>query len=465
MDVGQVPVPRAPGLPCSKVHHDMFQRPGQSVSTPLRVASATSFPAYLQFVMEDPETRHRTLNDLGRRARGEGNRILKGIGGACLWCYRSKVKCGPVRPCPPCQSGKRRCIRDLSQLCFFPNARDVSAASAVDSWRGPLAAARAVLDGLKEKSGPWPPGQEIMVQFRDLDTKRVHTCVFDILDIAKLGQTSTWTCCAPEEKLIRASMKYIPFLNLGSIDPHVTPQPLIKSASEMYDLLTGIICLLNAQIYVSPTQARTGRMLMFQLILAYVYVLSKKSDGFCSLLSTEIRRRGFREEALDVVIEQTPTCLNDDWAAAGLYFRVVDKILSLQLELPVSIIFDEIVLHLKKVRADLWGLLKALPHGQPSSKMTTRNCLDNHIPAIPDVQAFDVTLWLDSPGSPAPHEEHAPNLDSQCPYAMQSLLGLDYSDDVPSSPTVTDSSQQTPSDQTLGENEPGTPLGDKFGPF
>lgn len=77
---------------------------------------SASPPACYDFVMEDPtnphgyrEKRFRSRMELDKQK--EEIRHLKEYGGACLSCYRSKKKCGPSTPCPPCLSNGRECVR------------------------------------------------------------------------------------------------------------------------------------------------------------------------------------------------------------------------------------------------------------------------------------------------------------------------------------------------------------------
>lgn len=70
----------------------------------------------LKIIMEDPQNGHlhrekriRTQEELD--SQKEGMRVLKDNGGACLACYRSKKRCGPGDPCPPCAARNRECVR------------------------------------------------------------------------------------------------------------------------------------------------------------------------------------------------------------------------------------------------------------------------------------------------------------------------------------------------------------------
>ncbi|GLI75392.1 hypothetical protein PoHVEF18_003646 [Penicillium ochrochloron] len=70
----------------------------------------------LKIIMEDPQNGHlhrekriRTQEELD--SQKEGMRVLKDNGGACWACYRSKKRCGPGDPCPPCAARNRECVR------------------------------------------------------------------------------------------------------------------------------------------------------------------------------------------------------------------------------------------------------------------------------------------------------------------------------------------------------------------
>ncbi|KAJ5935327.1 hypothetical protein N7466_004874 [Penicillium verhagenii] len=80
------------------------------------------------FVIEDPtnplgyrEKRFRSRTELDKQK--EDIRHLKEYGGACLACHRSKKKCGPSTPCPPCLAHDRKCVRK-GQTDSQPNSSD-----------------------------------------------------------------------------------------------------------------------------------------------------------------------------------------------------------------------------------------------------------------------------------------------------------------------------------------------------
>ncbi|KAJ5168371.1 uncharacterized protein N7482_003965 [Penicillium canariense] len=86
---------------------------------------SSSPDAQFPFIIEDPtnpqkhrEKRVRTKEEL--ESQKEGIRILKESGGACIRCYRSKKKCAPGTPCPPCASKRRKCIRRISEPLSAP---------------------------------------------------------------------------------------------------------------------------------------------------------------------------------------------------------------------------------------------------------------------------------------------------------------------------------------------------------
>ncbi|KAF3389148.1 hypothetical protein F1880_004047 [Penicillium rolfsii] len=81
-------------------------------------ASSSSPEVELNIILEDPENgqlyrekRIRTQEELD--SQKEGMRVLKDNGGACEACYKSKKRCGPGEPCPPCASRHRECVRVL----------------------------------------------------------------------------------------------------------------------------------------------------------------------------------------------------------------------------------------------------------------------------------------------------------------------------------------------------------------
>lgn len=79
-------------------------------------ASSASPEVELNIILEDP-TSGQLYREKRIRSRGEldsqkeGMRVLKDNGGACLACYKSKKRCGPGEPCPPCAARNRECVR------------------------------------------------------------------------------------------------------------------------------------------------------------------------------------------------------------------------------------------------------------------------------------------------------------------------------------------------------------------
>lgn len=80
-------------------------------------ASSSSSEGELNIIFEDPqngqlhrEKRIRTQEELD--SQKEGMRVLKDNGGACVACYKSKKRCGPGEPCPPCAARNRECVRN-----------------------------------------------------------------------------------------------------------------------------------------------------------------------------------------------------------------------------------------------------------------------------------------------------------------------------------------------------------------
>ncbi|KAJ5778092.1 hypothetical protein N7520_001338 [Penicillium odoratum] len=113
------PLTKASSDSSASVHHQ---------SPPLLDRRSASPTTCYDFVLEDPknphgyrEKRFRSRVELDQQK--EDIRHLKQFGGACLSCYRSKKKCGPSTPCPPCLANNRKCIR-RDQTTFTGNSSD-----------------------------------------------------------------------------------------------------------------------------------------------------------------------------------------------------------------------------------------------------------------------------------------------------------------------------------------------------
>ncbi|OOQ90065.1 hypothetical protein PEBR_04997 [Penicillium brasilianum] len=97
-------------------HVDRAYRDGGTHDRVTFRARSSSPNMQLNVILEDPqsgqlyrEKRVRTREELD--SQKEGMRVLKDNGGACTACYKSKKRCGPGDPCPPCAARGRKCVR------------------------------------------------------------------------------------------------------------------------------------------------------------------------------------------------------------------------------------------------------------------------------------------------------------------------------------------------------------------
>ncbi|KAJ5280853.1 hypothetical protein N7478_006225 [Penicillium angulare] len=140
--------------------------------------SASEPPMRYQFIPEDPTNPH-TYHEKRPRSRTELDkqkediRQLKEYGGACNRCYKSKKKCGPSTPCPPCRANKRECIRREPPISghkeiHISDAEISTSPSVVSQVVG------EILDFLQP--GPWEPQliPSIDGTYCDVDTGFIH---------------------------------------------------------------------------------------------------------------------------------------------------------------------------------------------------------------------------------------------------------------------------------------------------
>jgi hypothetical protein len=97
-------------------HADQASHGGETHDRVTFRARSSSPNMQLNIILEDPqsgqlhrEKRVRTREELD--SQKEGMRVLKDNGGACAACYKSKKRCGPGDPCPPCAARGRKCVR------------------------------------------------------------------------------------------------------------------------------------------------------------------------------------------------------------------------------------------------------------------------------------------------------------------------------------------------------------------
>ncbi|KAJ5108009.1 hypothetical protein N7456_004684 [Penicillium angulare] len=102
------------------------------------------------------EKRERSQSELDQQK--EEIRQLKEYGGACDRCYKSKKKCGPSSPCPPCRANKRKCVRRGSSISGHKDTHssdaDISSSPSVE----PPVETQVIEETLDTmQPGPWEP--------------------------------------------------------------------------------------------------------------------------------------------------------------------------------------------------------------------------------------------------------------------------------------------------------------------
>lgn len=349
--------------------HNYNQAPSQQ-NSPSRKRTASTI-----FVMEDPsappEKRARFSGEEDEQKAREEQQLMKKAGGSCLWCYRNKKKCDSMNPCSNCKSNKCKCIRDHAQLSLSlltSNATDVF---------------RQLSDTAMQSS----PEAHISVNFRHPGTGAIAFWS------ASLPQAEPYSPGYVNEQLVSTLLGLVRAPELDRIENKTARHPLILPASAMVRLLAVIKSLLRGQVYVRPAEADAGRVTAFYILTTCIQSLLERSRAFSFKLWEAVRHKS--KPSSD---SRNPTRkpLNPEWAATGLYYRVIDGLRTMHR----TILFEKAlgdVSHLHDRPANVLSVLRCLPlsTGKLNSKIEAHDSLRKHIPVLEEQWPLDIALLPD----------------------------------------------------------------------
>ncbi|KAI9933036.1 hypothetical protein MW887_009290 [Aspergillus wentii] len=426
------------GYPQSFVEHQGKVSPSNDQSNSRGVSSSPTpglEPGYsegsdLNIVIEDPkspngyrEKRMRTKKDAVKQK--EESRLLKESGGACLWCYRKKKKCGPIHPCPLCTSTGRRCIRESSQLSLLvPPAHGLPSGETSQNAEGRVfQLATEVLCRLKIKAFQTTDDSRVVVNIRQPNT--------DLgIWVAEMSQLGITPSNGLNRELVFKLLDHVCSPEMDDIEARFPGHQLIKSASTMARLFAALSSFSKTQVYIRPADVDPGRMTMFYILTTFAQALCEMSNEFCSELTEAMRRKETQDNNPGIIgYSPSPKSPNPVWVAAGLYYRVIKGLLSFKPGPPIANIFDDIKPHLDEVHAHMWSVLRFFPFGQSSNtKASVKEALKNHVPNVSGLRCSDIAFWLDwreeVPPPTALHRQTDPY--SGTSYDMESFLNEDF---------------------------------------
>lgn len=381
------PIGPTPGF--KNYNPDDYNRapPRQQNSSGRKRSASPSF----DFVMEDPSRQQEKRARLSEEdeQKLEEYRLMKDMGGSCLWCYRNKKKCGPKNPCLNCESNGYQCIRDHTQLCLSSSTSNATGTTTTGN-QGMIDVFRSLRDTAMQST----PNARINVNFRQPGTQKINVWP------ASLPQAEPYSPGYVNEKLIHTVLSFIQSPELDRIGKETERHPLVQSASAMLKLLAAIKCLLNARVYVRPSDADAGRITVFYMLTACVQILQQESEVFTSKLCDAVRRSRSSPkpctDGRDTSPSPTKKPLKPIWAATGFYYRVIEGLLSIKEPSPLleKVLGD--VSNLHGLPSNVWSVLRWLPlFDKVNGKIEVHEALRDHIPVIEEQWPLDIALLPD----------------------------------------------------------------------
>ncbi|KAJ5101704.1 hypothetical protein NUU61_003926 [Penicillium alfredii] len=349
------------------------------------------------FLIEDPKTSryHREKiprSQADRESQRENIRLLKGSGGACLWCYRSKKRCGLSNPCLSCTSTRRKCIRSsvqlsLSGLQVGGSPPDVS----MVPLKPPSSEALDMLNSLNTLVFTKMTAMKAVLNIRRSDDGALEMCT---MYVDRRDMVFSNVSCSLDQLVAKAS-KHLRCVELAKLEEAYTFHPLIQTALSMTKLFMVTRCLATTHVYIRSLDVDPGRLMMLYILVVCCRELFEMSEGFSVELCEALRRKDVQDSLSDGKYLHPTTNLNPVWVASALYYRIVSGLLELRESPLMTKIFGCRASHLSRLWCTLWSILKSVPaNNKTSSKDATGSALKDQIPVLPDSKFFDLAFWL-----------------------------------------------------------------------
>ncbi|KAJ5226158.1 hypothetical protein N7468_007383 [Penicillium chermesinum] len=342
----------------------------------------------LTFILEKPsekpsppERQKRSRLEIDRQKRSIAK--LKEFGGACLWCYRSKKRCGPEDICSQCSSSRRTCVRNPAQVRLYIPPEESRRTGVHLTGGPPTREAYEILHGLMidafHKSGIGA----VKVHFRPQG--------------ASLGD-NIWAFEGPRpyhnpselrirqvvDQFSSAIRQYIHSPALSELE-HNYSLSLFQEAIKMAKLFQVIQSLATCRVYVDPCSLQHTQAVLFLITVSCCQYMAEISEGFSTELFEALRRKDVYDTYSKAEQHKLNglKLFNPIWITTALYYRVIKGLLDLQSNLVIAQVFDSLDSHLVNIGNCLWCMLKHVPcQKEGDEKMTTRQAVDSQIPAL-----------------------------------------------------------------------------------
>lgn len=338
-----------------------------------------------------PSKRVRSEEEVERQKRG--CRELKEIGGACLWCYRVKKKCGTESPCSRCKTNEWVCIRVYTDLSLHitpgNNSPGQIPTSATDLF---FEQAKTIFARLGESIAEMSENMQMIITLRQPRTEHSEYWVASIPEISMAQLNAPGNL--HKQQLVSKALKHIHHPKLDSLAKEYSSYELVQSAVHLFQLTTAIRCFVRTDIYVHSNHIDHGRLTVIYMLITYMQALCEKSQAFCSQLWDHLHVKEPKGKG-NCVKSDPPwkTSFNPVWVAAAVYLRVVCGLLDLKTSPPMSEAFATLEPHLMNIRQALTYIRDRVPVKHCSKSKQAMAAFKNDIPVVTEFNYFDVAFW------------------------------------------------------------------------
>lgn len=319
---------------------------------------------------------------------------LKIFGGACLWCYRTKKKCGTDNICTQCVASHRVCVRTSEQLCLHnppePNGRLLS-----DRLRLPSQEALEILRTLMTDAFESSEESQVKIQF-NYQPDPPYDNVWILGSPRPDYIPSDAATRNAVDKFANIVMQHIHCPELSQLEDTYGSLPLFKEALNMTRLFLVVQSLTTCRVHVKPFCTTQAQAILFLITTSCCQYMGEISESLSSDLCEAFRRKGLYDTHINPEHKSKKHILNPMWATAALYYRIVKGLLSLQSSSVVSQVFGPLQSHLATVRDCLWCILRNVPFQKPGAvKVTPKKAIERIIPQFEPKEHFNLVFsWV-----------------------------------------------------------------------
>lgn len=361
----------------------------------------------------------------------EDSRRLKEHGGACVWCYVNKKKCSTESPCRPCDTNKRMCFRDGSELWLCPPTADQPKKNFQRAKENVFGQVNQIFHRLQSLWSPQPGATIAFAEILQNDSQQLPLLASDISRL-NINDVRTQNL---KEGVVSASQLNITLSGLEKLDADAVQLPLVDSAVGVLKLFAAIAAVSRSFVYFRPVELQAARAAMFFILALHAQALCEKSEGFCSQLCDTLRRKESHEQHRGEPCPTDP--VNPIWVALGLYYRVLLHLTTFEPGASISQIFHGIKSQAEVIIPNVRQLLLKHIHYKAKSSILKSSSLDvrflESVPEIPESNHFEIAFSMKSenqfPVSTALARQEKP-FDNSLRYPISSILDEDFTIDI-----------------------------------